>query len=107
MSPFKALYGQECLTPLRLANPNLTIPATKETLEEMDRQLQIIRENLKKANDRQKSYTDLKCLVREFKTGDQVFIRVKPKKSSLRLGKHKKLAYRYCGPFKVTKRIGE
>ena len=36
-----------------------------------------------------------------------MFIQVKPKKSSLRLGKHKKLAYRYCGPFKVTKRIGE
>ena len=51
MSPFKALYGQECLTPLRLANPNLTVPAAKETLEEMDCQLQIIRENLKKAND--------------------------------------------------------
>ena len=36
-----------------------------------------------------------------------MFIRVKTKKSSLRLGKHKKLAYRYCGPFRVTKRIGE
>ena len=45
--------------------------------------------------------------MQEFKGGDQVFIQVKPKKSSLRLGKHKKLAYRYCGPFKVTKRIGE
>ena len=73
----------------------------------MDRQLQIIRENLKKANVRQKSYVDLKHLVQEFKGGDQVFIRVKPKKSSLRLGKHKKLAYKYCGPSKVTKRIGE
>ena len=51
MSPFKALYGQECLTPLRLANPNLSIPIAKETLEEMDFQLQIIRENLKRAND--------------------------------------------------------
>ena len=50
MSPFKSLYGQECLTPLRLANQNLSVLATKETLEEMDYQLQIIRENLKKAN---------------------------------------------------------
>ena len=107
MSLFKALYRQECLTHLRLANPNLSIPAIKETLKEMDHQLQIIRENLKKANDRQKSYAELKRLVQESKGGDQVFIQFKPKKSSLRLGKHKKLAYRYCGPFKVTKRIGE
>ena len=71
----------------------------------MDCQLQIIRENLKKANERQKSYADLKHSVQEFKGGDQVFIQVKSKKSSLRLGKHKKLAYRYCGPFKITKSL--
>ena len=107
MSPFKALYRQECLNPLRLTNPNLFVPAAKETLEEMDRQLQTIRENLKKANGRKKSYAYLKRLVQELKGRDKVFIKVKPTKSSLRLGKHKKLAYRYCGPFKVTKRIGE
>ena len=102
MSPFKALYGQECLTPLCLASPNLSVPAAKETLEDIDCQLQTIRENLKKASDRQKSYADLRHhSMQEFKEGDQVFIQVKTKRSSLRLGKHKKLAYRYCGPFKV------
>ena len=45
--------------------------------------------------------------MQEYKGGDQVLIWVKPKKSSLRLGKHKKLAYKNCEPFKVTKRIGE
>ena len=93
--------------PYALASPNLFVLAAKEILKEMDHQLQTIRENLKKASDRQKSYADLKHLMQEFKGGDQVFIKVKPKKSSLTLGKHKKLAYRYCGPFKVTKRIGE
>ena len=93
MSPFKDLYGQECLTPLRLANPNLFVPVAKETLEEMDCQLQVMRGNLKKTNDsRQKSYANLKSSMQEFKGGDQVFIQVKPKKRSLRLGKHKKLS---------------
>ena len=55
MSPFKALYGQECFTPLRLANPNLSVPTAKETLEEMDNQLSMIRENLKKASDDRKA----------------------------------------------------
>ena len=63
MSPFKALYGQECLTHWRLANPSLYMLAAKETLEEMDGQLQIIKENLKKANDRQKSCADLRRLM--------------------------------------------
>ena len=86
MSPFKALYGKECFTPLCLADPNLSVPAARETLEEMDNQLSMIRENLKKASDRQKSYADLKRTVRTFQAGDRVFLRVKPKRSSLKLG---------------------
>ena len=70
ISPFRALYGQESLTLLCLANPNLFVPTAKETIEEMDCQLQIIRTKLKRANDRKKSYADLKRSVREFKAGD-------------------------------------
>ncbi len=36
-----------------------------------------------------------------------MFLRVKPKRSSLKLGKYKKLAYRYCGPYEILRRIGE
>ena len=36
MSPFKALYGQDCLVPYRFANPNLLVPDAKNTLEEID-----------------------------------------------------------------------
>ena len=39
MSPFKALYRLECLVPYRFADPNLLVPAAKNTLEEMDRQV--------------------------------------------------------------------
>ena len=44
---------------------------------------------------------------REFQKGDKVFLRVKPKRSSLKLGKFRKLAHRYCGPFEILQRIGE
>ena len=97
MSPFKALYGQECLIPLKLSDPLNSVPAAKEMLEDMDLQLKIIRGNLKAASDRQKSYADLKRSVREFAAGEMVFLRVNPKRSSLRLGKYKNLAFRYCG----------
>ena len=36
-----------------------------------------------------------------------VFLKVKPRISSLRLGKFQKLAFKYCGPYLVNKRIGE
>ena len=52
MSPFRALYGQDCLVPYKFADPNLPVPAAKDTLEEMDRQMQVIRQSLKRASDR-------------------------------------------------------
>ena len=42
-----------------------------------------------------------------FQAGDKVFLRVKPKRSSVKLGNYKKLAYGYCGPFEILQRIGE
>ena len=107
MSPFKALYGQDCLVPYRFADPNLLVPVAKNTLEEMDRQMQVIRQSLKRASDRQKSYADLHRSSRTFQNGYKVFLRVKPKRSSLKLGKCRKLAFRYCGPFEVLQRMGE
>ena len=59
MIAFKALYGQEFLVPYRFADPNLPIPVAKDTLEEMDCQIQIIRQSLKKASDIQNSYSNL------------------------------------------------
>ena len=36
-----------------------------------------------------------------------VFLRVKRKRSSLSLGKYKKLSARYCGPYPITKKIND
>ena len=46
-------------------------------------------------------------LQRIFREGNKVFLRVKPKRNSLELGKCKKLAFRYCGPYEILTRIGE
>ena len=42
---------------------------------------------------------------KEFSTGDHVYLRVRAKKSSLKLGSCAKLSPRYCGPFEVFERI--
>jgi hypothetical protein len=65
-----------------------------------------IKQNLKVAQNRQKSYEDQKRTLREFKAGDHVYLRVRPKKSSLKMGACSKLAPQYCGPFEVLDRVG-
>ena len=58
------------------------------------------------AQNRQKSYAYLRRVHKEFKIGDHVYLRVKPRKRSLKVGKFSKLEPRYCGPFEFLDRIG-
>ena len=105
MSPFKALYGQECLTPLKWTDPLIRVQVSKEMLDEIQEQVDQIRLDIKAAQDRQKAYANSKRIDRVFEEGDMVFLRVKPKKSSLSLGKFKKLSARYCGPYVIIKKL--
>ena len=76
MSPFKALYGQDCLTPLKWTDLMIRVQASKEMLDEIQQQTDLIIFEIKAAQDTQKSYADFRRLKREFKEGDMVFLRV-------------------------------
>jgi ribosomal protein L21E len=45
-----------------------------------------IKPNLKTSQERERSYVDMNRTTREFKVGEHVILKVKPKKSSLKLG---------------------
>ncbi|GJW04723.1 reverse transcriptase domain-containing protein [Tanacetum coccineum] len=77
-APFEALYGRKFL----------------------------IKEKLKAARDRQKSYADNRRKPLEFEVGDKVLLKVSPWKGVMRFRKKGKLAPRYVGPFEILKRIG-
>ena len=65
-----------------------------------------VHQNLKGVKDKNTSYVDLKRTHREFQLADHVYIKVNPKKSTLRLGKYKKLEPRYLGPFEILAKVG-
>jgi hypothetical protein len=106
MSPFEVLYGRLCNTPVSWINLVNRISIGPDMLKEMEQQVTQIKQNLKVAQNRHKSYVDRKRTPREFKTRDHVYLSVKPKKSSLRMGACAKLAPQYCGPFEVLYRVG-
>jgi hypothetical protein len=78
-----------------------------ELLKDMEDQVLKIKKNLKEAHDRKKVYADKNMTDREFKVGVHVLLKLKPKKSSLKLGSCTKLAARLCGPFEILDRIGQ
>ncbi|KAG8472903.1 hypothetical protein CXB51_034775 [Gossypium anomalum] len=77
-----------------------------ELVADTEDKVRIIRDRLKEAADRQKSYADLKRREIEYSVGDMVFLKVSPWKKILRFGKKGKLSPRFIGPYQVLKRVG-
>jgi hypothetical protein len=107
MAPFEALYGRKCRTPLFWNQTGESQVFGPEILQEAERQVQIIRENLKVAQSRQKSYADKRRSDSEFKVGDFVYHKVSPMRGLRRFKIKGKLSPRYIGPFQILERKGE
>jgi len=43
---------------------------------------------------------------KEFQVGEQVYLRIKPKKNALQIGSCAKLASQFCAPVSIVERIG-
>ncbi|KAH0728122.1 hypothetical protein KY284_003987 [Solanum tuberosum] len=107
MAPFEALYGRRCRSPIgwfevgevALLGPDLVMEALEKVM--------MIREKLKMAQSRQKSYADVRRRALEFRVGDWVYLNVSPMKGVVRFSKKGKLSPRYVGPYKVMRRIGK
>jgi hypothetical protein len=67
----------------------------------------MVRESLKVAQTRQKSYADKRRRDLSFGVGDFVYIKVSPMRGICRLKVKGKLAPKYVGPFKIIDRKGE
>ncbi|KAM2491167.1 hypothetical protein PS1_042866 [Malus domestica] len=107
MSPFEALYGKACRTPLCWSEVGERILEGPEIVDETTQNIQVIKSNLKVAQDRQKSLADRHTTDRMYNVGDYVFLKLSPWRGVVRFGKKGKLSPRYIGPYEITERIGE
>jgi hypothetical protein len=76
-------------------------------IQEAEDQVCIIKENLRVAQTKQKSYADNRRRPLEFKEGDHVYLKVSPLRGMRRFKVKGKLSPRFIGPFLILKRVGE
>ena len=112
MAPYEALYGRRCRSPLHWDLDEVRSTSSKENealrpelVQEAIDKIQIIKKNMKTAQDRQKSYADKRRKGLEFSVGDHVFLKIAPLKGIRRMGKSGKLNPKYTGPFQIVERI--
>ena len=99
MSPFEALYGRKCRTLLYWTEAGEGQVLGPDLLKEAEDQVKSIREKLKTAQNRQKSYADNRRRELAFIPGDHVYIKVSPLKRMHHFRISGKLAPRFIGPF--------
>jgi hypothetical protein len=78
MAPFEMVYGRRCRTPLFWSKAGEQKVFRPDILQEADKQVHIVRENLRVVQSRQKSYADHRRRELSFEVGDFVCLKVSP-----------------------------
>jgi hypothetical protein len=77
-----------------------------EVIQEMEEQIQSIRQRIKEAQLWKNNYVDVHCIDQSYDVGDNFFLRVKLHKISIKFGKGDKISPRLVGPFEVVENKG-
>ena len=107
-SPFELLYGRQVRGPLDVLretweassrSSDSVVSYVLSVQEKLEKMRFLVRENLLKAQKKQKKWYDSKARLQEFKQGDQVLVML-PTSGN-------KLFAQWQGPYKVEKKVGK
>jgi hypothetical protein len=76
MAPFEMLYGRRCGTPLFWTETGERKIFGPDVLHESEKQVHMVRENLRVTQSRQKSHADHRRRELSFEVGDFVYLKV-------------------------------
>ena len=85
MASYEALYGRPCRLSTCWLDAGESSLFGPEIVRKTTEKIQLIRERLRRAQSRHKSYADRQRRPLEFQEGDYVFLKVSPKKECLDL----------------------
>ena len=107
MGTFEALYGKICRSPVGCFEVGESSLLRPKIIYEALKNVRMIRDRLKIAYSRQKSYADNRRRDLEFEIGDWVYLKISPMKGLMRFGKKGKFSPPYVGPYEIVKRAGK
>jgi hypothetical protein len=107
MTPFEALYGRQCRTPLNWIEPGEKAIFGSDIVVEAEATVRHIQENLKVAKLCQESYVNKRHRPLQFEAVDHVYLKVSPMKGVKRFGVTGKLSPHYIGPFLILEKCGK
>ncbi|GJY39076.1 hypothetical protein Tco_0425440 [Tanacetum coccineum] len=102
----KGIYGRKCRSPIMWAEVGVRHLIRLELVQETTEKISQIKDRLKAAHNRQKSYVDKRRKTLEFSVGDYVLLKVSHWKCVVRFGKKGKLAHRFVRPFEIIEKVG-
>jgi hypothetical protein len=92
MTPFEALYIRKCTTPLLWSGVGEQSLFRPDIIKDAEEKVRLIRDRLKIAQSRQKSYADSKRREVTYEVGNRAYLRVSPLRGVKRIGVKGKLA---------------
>jgi hypothetical protein len=106
MSPFEALYGRPCCTPLSWSESGERVIFGPDIMTKAEEKVKQIQPNILAAQSREKSYADKRCSPLEFEVGDHVYLQVSPMKRVCHFDIKEKLAPRYIDLYPIIDKYG-
>jgi len=83
MAPYETLYGRRCKTPICCFEVGERRLSKVELIDQTQEIIDKVKEKLRTAQSRQKSYAGVHCRPLAFEVGEHVFLKASPLKESL------------------------
>jgi hypothetical protein len=99
MASFEMLYGHRCRTPLFWSETGERKIFGPDMLQEAEKQVRMVRENLRVVQSRRNSYVDHRRRELSFEFGDFMYLKVSAMRGLRHFKVRGKLAPRFIGPF--------